>query len=143
ILGVNCPDGVVLVGDRKVIYRENTEVSWQQKLFGFPPENYYPIVIGSAGSVFLGQRFRDDAFDIAQKYQGNIVLSTYMDEISDKIRQYYTLYRSTVNPWDFRILLAWNGGSRGRHSPIHDYRQRLRRHCRGQVAPAVDKTCNP
>ena len=66
ILGVNCTDGVVLIGDRKIIY--NDTVDWQQKIFGLPVENiwfasrkYYPVgAIGSAGSVFLGQKLRDE-----------------------------------------------------------------------------------
>jgi 20S proteasome alpha/beta subunit len=37
ILGVNCTDGVVLIGDRKIIY--NDTVDWQQKMFGLPVEN--------------------------------------------------------------------------------------------------------
>ena len=53
ILGANCIDGVVLVADRKVTFAENlSHTDYRQKLFGFPSNLYYPIVIGCAGFYY-------------------------------------------------------------------------------------------
>lgn len=102
IFGARCIDGVVLVADRKVTYRENPDIDYREKLYSY----YYPIVVGSSGSSFLFDRFREDALLLAQKYQGTISIYDYMSDIREKIREYYKLYRSTLNPWDFDILFA-------------------------------------
>jgi 20S proteasome alpha/beta subunit len=109
ILGVKCTDGVVLVGDRKVTYRENADVEFKPKLYSY----YYPIVVGSSGSTFLFDKFREDALIIAQKYEDAISINDYMNDIRDKVRDYYKLYKNTLYPWDFDILFAAQTRDRG------------------------------
>jgi 20S proteasome alpha/beta subunit len=74
ILGANCADGVVLVADRKVTYKENLSLTdYRQKLFGFPSNLYYPIVVGCAGSTVISDQFVEDIKTIALNYNGEII----------------------------------------------------------------------
>jgi hypothetical protein len=58
ILGANYNDGIVLVADRKVTFKENrSNVDYREKLFGYPSDLYYPIVVGCAGSTVLSDQW--------------------------------------------------------------------------------------
>jgi hypothetical protein len=62
IIGGRCKDGVVLVGDRKIKYDNNT-VEYVDKIFS----EYYPIVTAGSGSKISYTKFRADAKEAAQK----------------------------------------------------------------------------
>ena len=62
IIGGKCIDGVVLVGDRKIKYNNNT-VEYADKIFS----EYYPVVTAGAGSNISYDKFRNDAKEAAQK----------------------------------------------------------------------------
>jgi hypothetical protein len=61
----------------------------------------------------LFDKFREDALLLAQKYQGTISIYDYMSDIREKIREYHKLYKSTLIPWDFDILLAAQTSDKG------------------------------
>ena len=75
-------------------------------------EVFYSVV-GSSGSTFMFDKFREDALLLAQKYQGKISIYDYMPEIREKIREYYKMYRATLTPWDFDILFATQTSDKG------------------------------
>jgi 20S proteasome alpha/beta subunit len=109
ILGARCTDGVVLVGDRKITFREYSDIDYKPKLYSY----YYPIVVGSSGSAFLFDEFRKDALILAQKYKDAVDINDYMAAIRDKVRDYHRLYKSSLNPWDFEVLFAAQTMDRG------------------------------
>lgn len=76
------------------------DIDFRQKLYSY----YYLIVVGSSGSAFLFDRFKEDGLFLAQKHQGRISIYDYMSDVRDK--EYYRLHKSTLIPWDFDILFA-------------------------------------
>lgn len=88
ILGANCIDGVALVADRKVTFKENlSHTDYKQKLFGFPSNIYYPIVVGCAGSTVLSDQFEEDIKAIARNYYGErIKVNNFISQLISKIR---------------------------------------------------------
>jgi hypothetical protein len=109
ILGANCIDGIVLVADRKVTYKENhSDVDFRQKLFGFPSNLYYPIVVGCAGSTVLSDQFEGDIKAIAGNYYGErIIVNNFISQLIFKIREYFqTTYKNKFKPEEFEIIIA-------------------------------------
>lgn len=108
ILGAKCNDGVVLVVDRKVTFNENrSDVDFRKKLFGYPSNLYYPIVVGCAGSTVLSDQFEDDMLTIAMEYRGNITLDKFIPQLTSKIKEYFkTTYKDQFKPEEFEIVLG-------------------------------------
>jgi hypothetical protein len=80
ILGANCIDGVVLVADRKVTFKENrSTIDYRRK--------YYPIVVGCAGSTVISDQFGEDMLIIAMEYQGKITLDKFIPQLTSKIKE--------------------------------------------------------
>lgn len=76
ILGAKCLDGVVLAGDRKVVY-EDGRIEYRDKLFC----DYFPTAIGVAGSEILYTKFRPVAMKAAQELSGRDVYHNTSGEI--------------------------------------------------------------
>jgi hypothetical protein len=108
ILGANCNDGIVLVADRKVTFKENrSTVDYRKKLFGYPSHLYYPIVVGCAGSTVISDQFEDDMLTIAMEYHGKITLDKFIPQLTSKIKEYFkTTYKDQFKPEEFEIVLA-------------------------------------
>lgn len=59
IIGGKCNDGVVLVADKKIINPETSIYEFREKLFIFQKDYFfYPIVVGSSGTVPLHKKFK-------------------------------------------------------------------------------------
>lgn len=68
IIGGKCKDGVVLVADKKITNEKTHQAEYRDKLFIFEKNNfYYPIVIGSSGTVGLYDRFKNKAIEELEK----------------------------------------------------------------------------
>lgn len=62
IIGGKCTDGVALIGDKKITDEKTNQVEYKEKLFIFKKEGFfYPIVVGSSGTVSLYDKFRREA----------------------------------------------------------------------------------
>src|SRR5262245_49734132 len=125
IIGGRCKDGVVLVGDRKVKYDDNT-VEYVDKIFS----EYYPIVTAGSGSNISYNKFRDAAKEAAQKATSKnktkfdstkvsgilqtypilddekaIIFGKYESQLEDIVRDTNTRYQGRVGE-SFDVLLA-------------------------------------
>lgn len=68
IIGGKCVDGVALIGDKKITDDETHQVEYKEKLFIFKKEGFfYPIVVGSSGTVALYDKFRREAIHELEK----------------------------------------------------------------------------
>ena len=126
ILGANCSDGVVLIADRKVTFAENlSHTDYRKKLFGFPSNLYYPIVVGCAGSTIISDQFGDDILIIAKNYQGTIIFDKFIRELTSKIKEYFeTTYKDKFKSEEFEIVIAiqtQDSGAILRHIPGEGY----------------------
>jgi 20S proteasome alpha/beta subunit len=62
IMGGKCVDGVALIGDKKITDGETRQVDYKEKLFIFQKEGFfYPIIVGSSGTIALYDKFRREA----------------------------------------------------------------------------------
>lgn len=65
IIGGKCKDGVVLAADKNVRYPDIDAFEYEEKLFIFQKDYfYYPIVVGSSGTVPLNEKFKREAIDV-------------------------------------------------------------------------------
>jgi 20S proteasome alpha/beta subunit len=62
IIGARCIDGVVLIGDRKIVNHDNS-FDFRDKLFMV----YYPIVVGLAGETLPFEDVKREALEMAQR----------------------------------------------------------------------------
>lgn len=68
IIGGKSKDGVVLVADKKIRNPDTDAFEYREKLFIFQKDYfYYPIVVGSSGTVPLYEKFKRDAIEALQK----------------------------------------------------------------------------
>jgi hypothetical protein len=68
IIGGKCKDGVILIADRKITDGETDQVEYKEKLFIFQKDSfYYPIVIGSSGTIGLYDKFKREAIEHLEK----------------------------------------------------------------------------
>jgi 20S proteasome alpha/beta subunit len=67
IIAANCPDGVVIVPDRKITFPTKAPNFRNDKVIS----KYYPIVISYAGSIVLSKYFIDRAYELAQTHSYN------------------------------------------------------------------------
>jgi hypothetical protein len=68
IIGGKCRDGVALVADRKITDEATNQVEYKEKLFIFEKDLfYYPIVIGSSGTIGLFEKFKREAIEHLEK----------------------------------------------------------------------------
>lgn len=58
IIGGRCKDGVTLIPDKKISNQVTGAFEFREKLFIFQKEKfYYPMVIGSSGTVPVYEKF--------------------------------------------------------------------------------------
>jgi hypothetical protein len=68
IIGGICSDGIALIADKKVVDRDTEMVEFKEKLFIFQQESfYYPIVVGSSGTIALYEKFKRAAIEEIKK----------------------------------------------------------------------------
>jgi len=68
IIGGKCNDGVVLIADKKIKDPNTNSFEFREKLFVFKKDYfYYPIVVGSSGTIPLYEKFKRDAIEVLQK----------------------------------------------------------------------------
>jgi hypothetical protein len=68
IIGGRCKDGVALIADKKITNEETCQDEYRDKLFIFKKDYfYYPIVIGSSGTVGLFDKFKNKAIGELEK----------------------------------------------------------------------------
>lgn len=77
IIGGKCKDGVAIIADKKIVDPETRLVEFKDKLFIFRKDNfYYPIVIGSSGTVPLYDKFKKEAIAELEKIKPNLISFT-------------------------------------------------------------------
>ncbi len=102
ILGSICPDGVVLMGDRKVTLGDGTTHEYEDKLFMDTPW----MIIGSSGTLGLFEKFRErlTGYLATPEYDNSIItLTTKIEKIT---RELNTDYREVLEGQVFDVLLG-------------------------------------
>jgi 20S proteasome alpha/beta subunit len=103
ILGSNCTDGVVLVGDRKIMLG-SAKSEYEDKLFR---DTLVPwMVAGSSGITGLFEKFRErlTAYLQTPAYDGNMIaLTTQIESITNELN---TTYRERLQGEIFDVLLG-------------------------------------
>lgn len=113
ILGSNCVDGVVLVGDRKIVSGDGSSHEYGDKIFMDAPY----VVVGSSGTAGLFEKFREKVieFTLSPSHEHSVVALTYQIEIIT--RQLNETYRSILDGEGFDVLL----GIKGSITPVLRY----------------------
>lgn len=113
ILGSHCADGVVLVGDRKLVSGDGSTHEYGDKIFvDFPS-----MVVGSSGISGLFEKFRERLtyFVASPSYEHTVaVLTTQIETIT---RQLNEAYRDILKGEYFDVLL----GLKGSITPVLKY----------------------
>lgn len=102
ILGSVCPDGVVLVGDRKITLGEGTTHEYEDKLF----VDGHWMVVGSSGTSGLFEKFRETltAYISSPEYDGNVIaLTTQIENITRGLNENY---REVLGGQVFDVLIG-------------------------------------
>jgi 20S proteasome alpha/beta subunit len=93
IAGMRCSDGVVLVGDRKVVSGDGTKASYENKL----TMDVSSIVVGYAGSDILSRRFRSQLVEFAKTIVGQAIgFEPFVEKIEDIVTRLNQRYRDKV-----------------------------------------------
>jgi 20S proteasome alpha/beta subunit len=96
IIGGKCNDGVVLVADKKVIDSETHLFEFMEKLFIFQKDYfYYPIVVGSSGTIQLYDKFKEEAIRELEKINPNPTSFSFQSVTKDSINVSGTIYPYT------------------------------------------------
>jgi 20S proteasome alpha/beta subunit len=104
ILGSNCSDGVVLVGDRKVILGDGSVSEYQDKIFSDAIAPW--MVVGSSGIMALFEKFRQrlTAYLQTPAYEGNMIaLTTEIEAITNELN---ATYQERLQGQVFDVLLG-------------------------------------
>jgi len=105
ILGSNCADGVVLVGDRKIVSGDGSSHEFGDKIFMDAPF----MVVGSSGTSGLFEKFREKVieFTLSPSHEYTVVaLTTQIEAIT---RQLNETYRDVLSGGGFDVLLGIKG----------------------------------
>lgn len=113
ILGSNCADGVVLVGDRKIVSGDGSSHEYGDKIFRDVPF----MVVGSSGISGLFEKFREKVteFIASPSYKHTVIAMTTQIEIIT--RQLNEAYRDVLHGECFDVLL----GIKGTITPVLRY----------------------
>jgi 20S proteasome alpha/beta subunit len=105
ILGSKCPDGVVLVGDRKITLEGGAAHEYEDKLFIVAPW----MVVGSSGVSGLFEKFRDrlTEYIMSPNYEPTFNILTI--KIESITRDLNTTYRDVLQGEVFDVLLGVKG----------------------------------
>jgi 20S proteasome alpha/beta subunit len=104
ILGAHCSDGVVLVGDRKVMLGGGAKHEYEDKLFSNPIAPW--MVVGSSGTTGLFEKFRErlGAYIATPAYDGDMItLTTQIESITNELN---TTYQERLEGEVFNVLLG-------------------------------------
>ena len=111
IIGGKCRDGIVLIADKKITNEETCQDEYRDKLFIFQKDNfYYPIVVGSSGTVALFDKFKNKAIEELEKIKSPAFDANGYDgggyeiSVSDTINP----YSSMVNNTSEEVILGYN-----------------------------------
>lgn len=105
ILGSNCVDGVVLVGDRKIVSGDGSSHEYGYKIFADAPF----MVVGSSGTSGLFEKFREKLteFTSSPSHEHTVVaLTTQIETIT---RQLNEAYHDILHGESFDVLLGIKG----------------------------------
>jgi hypothetical protein len=107
IIGGKCKDGVVLIGDKKITNEKTNQVEYMEKLFVFKKDNfYYPIVVGSSGTVGLYDKFKTKAIEALEEIKSPGFDSNGFDKGYDiSVSGIIYRYSSGVNSTSKEIIL--------------------------------------
>lgn len=102
IAGLRCKDGVVLVGDRKVVSADRTKASYENKL----TMDVSGIVVGYAGSDILSRRFRSELVALVNSYGGQPAqFEPFVEKVEDIVTRLNQRYRDKVTD-QMEVLIA-------------------------------------
>lgn len=107
IIGGKCKDGVVLIGDKKIINEVTNQAEYEEKLFIFEKDNfYYPIVVGSSGTVGLYDKFKTEAIESLEEIRSPGFDSRGFDKGFDThVSGMIYSYSSEVNGTNKEVIL--------------------------------------
>jgi 20S proteasome alpha/beta subunit len=101
ILGSSCPDGVVLIADRKIIEDDGATVKFEEKLFVDLPI----AIIGAAGSTTLSRKFRAEMLGYIEEKKGQLGLQSFSEALEAIVSKLNRGYRDRVQG-EIDVLLA-------------------------------------
>lgn len=102
ILGANCVDGVVLVGDRKVTLDDGAAHVYEDKLFVSTPW----MVVGSSGISGLFEKFRDELSEYLATPEYDNKITTLTTQIEIITRELNEKYKDILRGQNFDVLLG-------------------------------------
>jgi 20S proteasome alpha/beta subunit len=102
ILGSNCSDGVVLVGDRKVTLERGATYEYEDKLFLDVPWT----VVGSSGVSGLFEKFRENLMAYLASPERENTVSALTTQIEVLTRELNEKYKGILHGQDFDVLLG-------------------------------------
>ncbi|MFY9964789.1 MAG: hypothetical protein WBL44_11190 [Nitrososphaeraceae archaeon] len=106
IIGGICSDGIALIADKKVVDRDTEMVEFKEKLFIFQQESfYYPIVVGSSGTIALYEKFKRAAIEEIKKINPVQPPFDYRNFDSGNFDVSGRLYFYNENSEDKRVVL--------------------------------------
>lgn len=101
-MGSRCKDGVVLVGDRKIVSADGTKAIFENKLTQDVPD----IVVGYAGSDILSRRFRSQMVGMVGTFGGQpIGFEPFVEKIEEIVTRLNQRYRDKVVD-EIEVLIA-------------------------------------
>jgi|SRR5208282_2453828 len=102
IAGLRCKDGVVLIGDRKIVSADGTRATYENKLTQDVPG----IVVGYAGSDILSRRFRSQLVGMVGTFGAQpIGFEPFVEKIEDIVTRLNVRYRDKVTD-EIEVLIA-------------------------------------
>jgi 20S proteasome alpha/beta subunit len=102
ILGSNCSDGVVLVGDRKVTLERGATYEYEDKLFLDVPWT----VVGSSGVSGLFEKFRENLTTYIASPDRENTVTALTAQIEVLTRELNEKYKNILHGQDFDVLLG-------------------------------------
>jgi 20S proteasome alpha/beta subunit len=102
ILGSTCKDGVVLVGDRKIVYGDGSSHDYDDKIFPLDPW----MIVGSSGTLALFQKFREQITEYVMSPNCERTVVALTNQIESITRELNKAYRDVLQGQDFDVLLG-------------------------------------
>jgi len=105
ILGSHCLDGVVLVGDKKIVSGDGSSHEYDDKIFIVDPW----MITGSSGTLALFQKFRERVTEYIYSPNCERTVIALTSRIEFITRQLNEAYREVLQGQDFDVLLGIKG----------------------------------
>lgn len=104
ILGSQCKDGIVLVGDRKI---SGAEYPWEDKIF----MDISNLVVGSSGVYALFDKFRGKLLDFIASQAGQpLPIQKFLETIENLTAELNSKYSDRIGRSWFDVLVATRTG---------------------------------